>query len=172
MSRSHRHMQRARCVIRPTLRPTSPATARMTGDAPGADSTGMPDDLPRSPRTPRGASITTGHPGAVRRPITLRRPQTWAADRDGRGTRPRKPNAGEGEPRSNRSIRPGARRSRRPAPSCHGRCRRPACAGGHRALHPFRDPGDRNTDRVVRAIVVVARRVALSRRRGRFASKE
>ena len=52
----------------------------------------------------------------------------------------------------------------RAIPACRRCCGRPAWRGGHRTLHPVGDPGHWNTDRAVRAIAVVGRRVVLTRR--------
>ena len=59
-------------------------------------------------------------------------------------------NPREGTLRDSSRPRPAAHRSRLPLARRYGH-RRPACGVGHRALHPLRDPGYRNTARAVRA---------------------
>jgi hypothetical protein len=107
--------------------------------------------------------------GLGRKPITTRIrtamqwPNSWAAHRDVRHEPPRRRHSGESQ---SCDVQSGTATRRSRAVSACRRCgRRRARGAGHRAVHPVRDPGHRNTDRARRAIAVVDRRVALSHRR-------
>ena len=90
------------------------------------------------------------------------RPTDRAADHDVRNEPPGRCRVAEDSVIDNTRSEPVARRPR-PTPACRRSRRRPTRRGRHRTLHPFRDPGHRNTDRAMPSTVVMDRRAALRR---------